>query len=42
MIDANLIVGILLGIFLIGFACKLYVDEKIWSKKIDNILKGHK
>ena len=42
MIDGNIIVGTLLGLFLVGFIYKLYLDERKRAKNIDNILKGHK
>ena len=42
MIDGNIIVGTLLGLFLVGFVYKLYLDERNRAKKIDKILKGYK
>jgi len=43
MIDENIIVGSLLGLFLLGFVYKMYLDERNRAKKIDEMLKkGHK
>jgi len=42
MLDENLIVGTLLGLFLVGFVYKMYLDDKKRAQKLDKILKGHK
>ena len=40
--DKELIFVIFGGMFLLGFVYKMYLDEKKWSKKINEMLKGHK
>jgi hypothetical protein len=42
MIDANIIVGSLLGLFLIAYILMLFKKERITSDELDKILKGHK